>query len=50
MKNKIVQVRNPRVDRYVKIDATEGKILGMKKSPGPYTGVEIYERMALRAP
>lgn len=49
MKNEIVQVRNPRADRYVKIDVTEGKILGMKKSPGPYKGVEIYERMASRA-
>jgi len=45
MKNNIVQVRNPRADRYVKIDATEGKILGMKKSPGPYKGIEIYERV-----
>ena len=45
MKNNIVQVRNPRADRYVKIDATEGKILGMKKSPGPYEDVEVYERL-----
>ena len=40
MKNKIVQVRNPRADRYVKFDAT-GKVMGMKKSPGPYKNVEI---------
>ena len=50
MRKKIVQIRNPRANRYVKIDATEGKILGMKKSPGPYKGVEIYERMAPRTP
>ena len=45
MKNNIVQVRNPRADWDVKIDATEGKILGMKKSPGPYKDVEVYERL-----
>ena len=46
MNNIIIQVKNPRADRYVKIDATEGKILGMKKSPGPYKDVEVYERLA----
>ena len=48
MKKKIVQVRNPRTGRYVKFDAIKGEVVEWKKSPGPYKGVEIYERMALR--
>ena len=37
----IVQVKNPKTDRYVKIDRTEGKIISHKKSDGPYKGVPV---------
>jgi len=37
----VVQVRNPRSGRYVKIDRSAGRIVSHKKSPGPYQGVPI---------
>lgn len=40
-KHDIVQVKNPRTRRYVKIDRTIGKIIGHKKTPGPYKGIPI---------
>lgn len=40
-KRDVVQVKNPRSDRYVKIDRAEGKILSHKKSAGPYANVPI---------
>ena len=40
-KHDIVQVKNPRTERYVKIDRTEGIIIGHKVSPGPYKNVPI---------
>ena len=40
-KKDVVQVKNPKSDRYVKIDRAEGKIVSHKKSPGPYKGIPI---------
>lgn len=40
-KSKVVQVKNPRTNKYVKIDRSAGKIVGTKKSSGPYKGVPI---------
>ena len=40
-KHDIVQVKNPKSGRYVKIDRTEGKILDHKKSEGSYKGIPI---------
>lgn len=40
-KHDIVQIKNPRTERYVKIDRTEGKIVSNKKSPGPYKGIPV---------
>lgn len=40
-KHDIVQIKNPRTDRYVKIDRTVGKIIAHKKSDGPYKGVPV---------
>jgi len=40
----IVQVKNPRTGRYVKIDRTKGKIISSKKSPGPYKGIPIIRK------
>jgi|GEM_PF-635344 len=37
----LVQVKNPRSDRYVKIDRTEGKIISVKRTTGPYKGIPI---------
>mgnify|MGYP006978337914 CR=1 FL=1 len=40
-KHDIVQVKNPRTDRYVKIDRTVGLIVSHKKSEGPYKGIPV---------
>ena len=37
----LVQVKNPRSGRYVKIDKSAGRIVSHKKSPGPYKGVRV---------
>lgn len=34
-----VQAQNPRTKRWVKIDTTTSRIIGHKKSPGPYKSV-----------
>lgn len=40
-KHDIVQVKNPKTGRYVKIDRTIGRILSHKKTPGPYKNIPI---------
>ena len=40
-KKDIVQVKNPKTDRYVKIDRSAGKIVSSKKSSGPYKNVPV---------
>ena len=40
-KKDVVQTRNPKTGRYVKIDRSAGKIVSHKKSSGPYEGVPI---------
>lgn len=40
-KNDVVQVKNPKTDRYVKIDRSAGRILGHKPTPGPYKNVPV---------
>ncbi len=40
-KKDIVQVRNPKTGRYVKIDRARGRIIAHKKSEGPYKGIPI---------
>jgi hypothetical protein len=40
-KHDVVQVKNPRTDRYVKIDRAVGKIVDHKKSAGPYKNVPV---------
>ena len=37
----LVQVKNPRSGRYVKIDRSAGRIVSQKKSPGPYKGIRV---------
>lgn len=40
-KHDIVQLKNPRSGRYVKVDRTKGMILSHKKSDGPYKNIVI---------
>lgn len=41
MAKDVVQVLNPRTDRYVKIDRDAGLIISQKKSPGPYKNIPV---------
>lgn len=43
-KKDVVQVKNPKTNRYVKIDRSAGKIVSSKKSNGPYKGVPVARR------
>ncbi len=43
-KSDIVQTKNPRSGRYVKIDRIKGLILDHKKSEGPYKRVPILKK------
>jgi hypothetical protein len=36
-----VQVKNPIIDRWVKLDTRTGRIVETKKSPGPFKGVPM---------
>ena len=40
----LIQVYNPRIDRWVKIDRKRGGIISVKRSPGPYKGVTRYRK------
>ena len=45
-KRDVVQVKNPKTNRYVKIDRDKGQILSHKKSEGPYKNVPIARKRA----
>ena len=47
-KSDVVQVKNPRSGRYVKIDRAAGKIVSHKKSEGPYKNVPIARKSKSR--
>ena len=49
-KKDVVQVKNPRSGRYVKIDRGEGMILDHKKSEGPYKNVPVARKPARKQP
>lgn len=40
-KKDVVQIKNPKSGHYVKIDRSAGKIVGHKKSSGPYKDVPV---------
>lgn len=40
-KTDVVQIKNPKTGRYVRIDRSKGKIVSHKKSKGPYKGVPV---------
>ena len=44
MAQDVVQVHNPKTDRYVKVDRSEGRIIGEKKTPGPYKNIPVAEK------
>lgn len=39
MNKYFIQTRNPKTDRFVKIDVRNARIISHKKSPGPYKNV-----------
>lgn len=43
-KKNIVQTKNPRTGQYLKIDREKGRILGTKKSEGPYKGIPVIKK------
>jgi len=43
-KKNIVQTKNPRTGKYVKIDRSKGRIVDSKKSDGPYEGVPVLRK------
>ena len=40
-KKDVVQIKNPKSGRYVKIDRSKGRIISHKKSGGPYKDVPV---------
>ncbi len=40
-KIRVVQVKNPKTGKYVKIDREKGKIVAHKKSSGPYKNIAV---------
>ena len=47
-KTDIVQVKNPRSNRYIKIDRAKGRILSHKKSEGAYKGIPVARKRRKR--
>ena len=42
----LVQIRNPKTNRYILIDRDKGQIIGRKEDDGPYKGIPIAGRRA----
>ncbi len=40
-KHDIVQVKNPKTERYIKIDRALGQIIGEKTTKGPYKNIPV---------
>jgi len=40
-----IQIQNPRSKLWVKIDRQEGRIVRHKKSPGPFKGITVINRV-----
>jgi hypothetical protein len=47
--SKVVQLKNPRTGRYVKVDRSKGEIVSVKSTPGPYKNVPIFKRASKRS-
>jgi len=44
IKADVVQVKNPRTGRYVKIDRSAGRIIASKKSEGKYANIPVAQK------
>ena len=44
MKQDLVQIRNPKTNRYIKIDKAKGVILSSKSTTGPYKNIRIADK------
>jgi len=44
MKHKIVQTKNPKNNRYVKLDLDKGMVISHKKSEGAYKNIPILKK------
>ncbi len=40
-KSNIIQIKNPKTGKYIKVDKSRGFIISTKKSPGPYKDIPI---------
>lgn len=47
-KRDVVQVKNPKTGRYVKIDRSKGRIVSHKKTKGPYKGIPVARKKRKR--
>ncbi len=43
-KKGVVQTKNPRTGKYVKINRNKGKVISTKKTDGPYKGVPVLRK------
>ena len=43
-KKGVVQTKNPRTGKYVKVNRDGGKIISTKKTDGPYKGVPVLRK------
>jgi len=43
-KKELVQIKNPKTGKYVKIDKTKGLIISHKKTVGPFPGIPIVSK------
>lgn len=41
---RVVQVKNPKTGKYVKVDRENGKIIAHKKTQGPYKGIAVVRK------
>ncbi len=46
----LVQVLNPKIDRYVLIDRASGEIMEHREEPGPYPGVPVVKMRTIQDP
>ena len=44
MKPDLVQAKNPRTGKYIKIDRAAGRIVAQKSTKGPYKGIAMAKR------
>lgn len=43
-----IQVRNPLLDRFIKLSTLTGRMLSVKKTPGPYANIGVLPRSTIR--